>query len=329
MSTPYRWGLRPACAFAAAMLVVAHVLLTEPATPAAEPAPLAEKAHVSSTAGGVADIVFSTAKRYAVVFDSVHHVQRLYTEGEVVFRPRHPGSSARVLEVGARGVIILLRPQGETRYVTAGALLPGSPVFTLVGIVTLDRLRYRFKVVDQVVDPEPVVVSLDGSQALLEKQVLRIPAHAEGRQEPKQREFTAGLFRKVTVTEVDPRTYELDKEALLPLLEDVADVVSGLRLKPDPMYFGLTSGLSLNVQSPFGDGVLDSTGFRVERSPMAESFGLQPGDIVVSLNGRPVNSPLNAYMMFQELFIKNRDLTHLRVVLLRDGALTTQSYRIR
>lgn len=61
---------------------------------------------------------------------------------------------------------------------------------------------------------------------------------------------------------------------------------------------------------------------------LRQRFGLQVGDTIVSLNGHPVNSLHSARRIFQNLFVKNRDLTELRLEIYRRGALLYKTYRI-
>ena len=65
------------------------------------------------------------------------------------------------------------------------------------------------------------------------------------------------------------------------------------------------------------------------RVKVAQTFGIEVGGTIISLNGHPVNSPLNAWWTFQELCIKNRVLKELRVGIVWGGELMTKTFRIR
>jgi len=62
---------------------------------------------------------------------------------------------------------------------------------------------------------------------------------------------------------------------------------------------------------------------------VAQFFGLQVGDTITMLNGHSVNSPLNAWWTFQEVFVRNPTLTVLRVDLIREGKRMTTTFQIR
>ncbi len=325
--------LRSVCLFPA-LLVLTVLMLADPGRGFAQ-APITSKTVEPPVAlwDGTADIIFPEPKRYAVVLLKARGIQRLYTNGDVLFHPHNAKRSLRLDRVDTGGILVRQNYDGQKRFFRPGPMAPDFPGVILVGTVALKQMQYRFKVVARVTNHEPVLLSVRNSQAVLEKEVLRLPARTilspMGKPTPRtvaRRTLDPKAFQKVHIQQVDKDTFEVDKETLMPVIEDIGRVISDLRINPATM--GVT-GTGLSMNSAVVDGILDHGGFRVTRLAVAEMFGLEVGDIIFSLNGRPVNSPLNAWWSFQELFIKNRDLKHVRVRMLRDGAVQTKTYRIR
>ncbi len=281
-----------------------------------------------------ADISLPMPKRYAVLQEELGKVRRLYTSGDVLIHPQNPTRSLMIQRVEAEVLVFRESQKGRQRSLRSGRPVPGFPGVTFVGTVMLKQLQYRFKVVDRVTDAEPVLVALTGSQAVLEKEVLRLPPHLLHRaskptpQRPTQPKLDGELFKQVRAKEVNDNTYEVDQDTLKPVIENVEQVLAELEPTLSPA-FSLQTGMRFNFTSRAGDGTLNRSGFTVTRLPVARTFGIEVGDTIISLNSRPVNSPRNAWWTFQELFINNRTLTKLHVNLIRAVRLMTKTYRIR
>jgi hypothetical protein len=131
---------------------------------------------------------------------------------------------------------------------------------------------------------------------------------------------------KVRVNQVDEDIFIVDGETLRPAIEEVGKTLS---LLVTTALSGLPRGMGLSISSAAGTGTLDSQGFTLTELKVAQPFGLQVGDTIVSLNGHRVNSRQSAWRIFQNLFVKDRDLTELRVEIHRRGARLYKTYRIR
>lgn len=284
-----------------------------------------------------ADIKFPSLKPFAVLQQEPGSVRRLCTDGDVLADPRNPNRSVVVQRVVSDGMVVRESSTGLERSLRPGDPVPGLPELIFVRTVMLDLLQYRFKEVERVTQSDAVLVSLLGSRAVLEKEMLRavsLPAppdpSTQGTPLPSAnaRRLDPELFAKVRVEEIDANAYALSAADLKPVIENVGQVFAGLEPMVAPALASLT-GTSFNMTSAVGDATLTRSGFTVTDLKVAQFFGIQVGDTITSLNGRPVDSPLNAWWTFQEIFVKNQNLTELRVDLIRGGKQSTKTYRIR
>ncbi len=178
-------------------------------------------------------------------------------------------------------------------------------------------------------------MSIAGSKAVLEKEVLHLPSDAleggssnTGPLVNQDREDLSDLAALLPVRKVDDDTYEVSEAFARPAIEQAGEMLSKATPRFAPFYSSATGGRS-DFRSMAGDGTFGQGGFTVTRMKVAQTFGLEVGDTILSLNGRPVNSPVGAWWTYQELFVKNRKLTDMRVELIREGKLRTKTFRIR
>ena len=326
--------LRSVCLFCAGP-VVAALLFADLAAAMRGPLHAKGQTPLFTVEAGTVEIRFPAPKRYAVVQDERNKIRRLYTTGDVLFHPQNPMRSVRIQRVDPGGMVCRESHTSRERSLRPGHPVPGFPGVTFVGTVMLTQLQYRFKMVDRITQADPVLVSLVGSHAIVEKEVLPLPPARLVRPAPtrpppqtNQRTLDPELFQQVRVKEMDEDTYELDEATLGPVIATVGQMLANLRTGITPTVSSET-GLGLNMITAVGDGILSRRGFTVTRIAVAQTFGIQVGDTIVSLNGRPVNSPLNAWRIFQELFTGNQSLTTLHVKLVRGESLLTKTYRIR
>ncbi len=296
-----------------------------------------------------AEVHLPAPRRYAIIVQEAGQVQRLYARANVVFHPRDPSRSWTVGQVNAGAVVLRDNRSQGSQMLEVGRSIPGSSGLTVAGTVVLERLQYRARVVDRLVDPAPVLVAVAGSRAIVEVEIPRaaltalqplasgqdtpsseVTAGSKGSASPaaKRRKLDPELFAEIPVEEVEPNTYEVDAEDVQAAIDNVGQVLADFQAMIVPT-FSLQHGLRLNVKSAVVDGTLSQSGFTVKRIGVAQSFGIQVGDTITSLNGHPVNSPRHAWWTYQEIFIRNRSLTKVRVKIIRDGALLTKTDRIR
>lgn len=284
------------------------------------------------------DITLREPRRYAVVAEAPRRVRRLYTTGDVLIDPRNPQQQVVIERIDADGVVVLAHPAARPARVSVGRPIPGAPGRTLAGIVALTHLRYRLKVVDRVVHTEPVLVSLTGSAAVLEREVQGTvkahgqakPAVARGAAKPRRSvpALEPELVTRMPVKQVDESTFVLDADSVEPVLDTVRRLVPA-KASAVMAAFPQQGDVSIDMTSPLLDGTLSQRGFTVTNTKVAQAFGLEAGDTVLSLNGRAVNSPLNAWWAFQEMLIKQRNVSTLRVVIERGGTRVLNEYQIK
>ena len=257
---------------------------------------------------GNAMFTFPTPRRFAVVQQAAGKIRRIYTDGNVLGHDKASGHSVLVERVSAEGMVVRDTRTGREHLVRPGQPVPASPGTTFVGTVLLTQVEYRLREVDHVIKEEPVLIMLADTVAILEQQV---PPRGS----------------KVRVNQVDEETFIVDGATWWRAIEEVGRTISPemLRLRETLSV----SGMGVEISSDAGTATLDSGGFTVTSLKVDPRFGVQVGDTIVSLNGHRVNSPLNAWGIFQDLFTKNRDLTELRVGIHRRGTRLNKTYRIR
>ncbi len=218
-----------------------------------------------------------------------------------------------------------------------GLLFTGG---VLVGTVLLTQVEYRFREVDHVTEEEPVLIMPADTAAILEQQVPRGSSAPSSPPRSSLRPRTSASQRatppiqsqptvvsKVRVNQVDEDNSIVDGETLLLAIEEAEEILS-LMMPQISAALSRLPGMGLSISSAAGTATLDYRGFTVTDLRLRQRFGLQVGDTIVSLNRHPVNSLQSAMRIFHDLFVKNRDLTELRLEIYRRGTLLYKTYRI-
>lgn len=283
------------------------------------------------------EITLAAMTRYAVVLHEPGRVRTLHTRNDLLFDPRDPMRSFTILQVDVKTVTLREKRNGRTFLWQSGSSPEGLHGLTLAGTAMLNTLRYRYKTVERVTQTEPVLVALEGSVAVLEKEVLRQtggPAQGAPTREGSRPSAEIALTPSPTLSallhakEIDADTYEMEGAALRPALENLGQALSDLKVMVSPTL-SAQSGLGFNVSSQVADGKLNDSGFTVTNSRAAQFFGIQVGDIVLRINDNPVTSPLNAWWAYQEFVARNPTQSDVRVDIRREGSLMTKTFRIR
>lgn len=289
----------------------------------------------SDDAGAVVNLRTST--RYAIVIHEPNKVRTLHARDDILFDPRDPIRSFTVLQVDAVTVTLRENRTGRTQVWQSGASLEGLQGLVLAGTVMVNQLRYQYRMVERVVTAEPVLLSVEGSTASLEKEVLRKGAPPTSVSSPpgvalppphNSRALSPTLARLTRVKVVDAETYEIEGVDLRSVLGNVGQVVSDLKLMISPTL-SATTGAGFYVSSEVADGILSLKGFTVTNSKVAQIFGIEVGDTILRVNSSPVTSPLNAWWAYQEVIIKNPTQSEMRVDIRRDRSLVTKTFRIK
>src|SRR5437867_6351501 len=122
--------------------------------------------------------------RYAIVLHEPIKLRTIHTRNDILFDPRDPIRSFTVLQVEAMTVTLRENHTGRTHVWRSGASLEGLQGLVLTGTVMVKQLHYQYRTVERVVQAEPVLLSVEGFVAILEKEVLRKGAPATSAPSP-------------------------------------------------------------------------------------------------------------------------------------------------
>jgi len=285
------------------------------------------------------EIRFPAPVRYAVILREPGTVRTLSTRGDVLFHPNDPSRSWTVERVEAEVLFLREGPRGRPKPLRPGTPIPGVPGLRFTGTVLLDQVHYRYKAVERVAHPEPVLVALEGTRATLEVEVLR-PAPPAGGGAPRtavprgpepvspaRARLDAEVLGKVRVREVAPGLYDVNAADAQAALEDTGRVLGEVWPAVQPTL-SLQAGLQYRITSAASDGVLTAQGFTVTAPKLAERFGIQAGDTILRVNGQPVDGFASLYGIYRTVQ-GDPALRTVQVELLRQGTRLTKTYRIR
>jgi hypothetical protein len=227
----------------------------------------------------------------------------------------------------------------------SGEPIPGHPELRFVGSVLVDRLQYRSKFAELASPPAPVLLDVQNTTALLEIEIAQSAAQPDASssnsQSPRSKDtfqhsptqtgpalLNPSMFDRVQVNELDSTTYELQATSALALIEHVGQTMAALSPLVTSAYTSQT-GMGSHFSTSVADVNLSHVGFQVTNLKIAQTFGVQVGDLITRINGNPVNSPLNAWWTFQEILVRNPLLSDITIELWRGGKHMIKTYRIR
>jgi hypothetical protein len=322
------------------MLVCAAMVVAGiPTVPFATGAPPAESLPSLPPSAGRGEIRFPAPVRYAIIRQEPGEVRTLYARGDIIFHPQDPLRSWTVERVEAGGAVLRQGPRGRPLALPAGSPLPGFPGWVVTGTVLLEELHYRYRVVDRIRHPDPVLIALEGPRAILEVESLAsalsataVPQEAilppAPEASPRMRATLDGnLLEKVRVRELAPGLYEVPAADAQAALENAGRVLADLAPSVLPSL-SFQTGLEYRITSAAGDGVLSRQGFTVTAPKLAERAGIQVGDTIMSVNRQPVDGFASLYRIYREVR-SNPASTTVQVELDRRGTRVTKTYRIR
>jgi membrane-associated protease RseP (regulator of RpoE activity) len=262
----------------------------------------------------------------------------LVAPGELLFHPQERTRAWTVERVAAETVVLREGPRGRGETLRVGDPLPGFPGWRITGTVLLQELHYRYRVVDRLAHPDPVLVALEGTRATLEVETLRAPAvggelfvegaasPARDAAPPARATLNEDLLAQVRVREMSPGRYEVPAADVEAVLENAGRVLADLWPSVQPSL-SLQTGLEYRITSAAGDGVLSGQGFTVTAPKLAERAGLQTGDTILRVNGQPVDGFASLYGIFRAVR-QDPALRTVQVELVRGGTRLTKTYRI-
>lgn len=288
-----------------------------------------------------AEIRFPAPVRYAVVLREPGKARLLFTRGDVLFHPAEPSRSWTVERVEAQVLVVREGPRGRPLFLAPGSPIPGFPGHRFTDTVLLDHVRYRYKAVDRLSRPDPVLVALEGSRATLEVEVVRSsrpsPAAPPGGPNASAAPsapwpsppapLDAAVLAKVRVREVAPGLYDVNAGDVQAALEDTGRVLAEVWPAVQPTL-SMQAGLQYRITSAASDGVLTPQGFTVTAPKLAERFGIQTGDTILRVNGQAVDGFASLYGIYRKVQ-GDPALSTVQVELDRGGTRLTKLYRIR
>jgi hypothetical protein len=285
-------------------------------------------------------VTFESPRRFAVVVESPTQHQRLYGVGDILPAGKGDSGEYQVMQI-EEGRLQLGDPKThKTIWVAVGGAVPGKSGRRVAGMPVLRAIEYRYAATGGSLDAEPRVVELREGHASLEVDVPEMasapPASGPaGRPtllpplesvEARQR-LKRTLLGRVRVTPTGDESYEINAADLNAALERGVQLAAEAWPKVWPNASS-RHGISLHVESPIADGTLGPRGFRVTSPNLAERGGVQVGDVIVGVNGQPVNSFADVYRVYSQMQ-RDPSLSVIQLDLERQGRHLTKTYRIR
>jgi hypothetical protein len=279
---------------------------------------------IASLQESSAEVVLREPMRYAIIQRAPHNDRLLRTRGDSVLR-RDPMAFVKIERVEPQALLYRARPGGPLLRLRAGTEIPGLPGFVFAETVLLEYLSYRYRPVERIVNPDPVLVSLEGSTAVLEVETRPDIADDGGHDGATQAD--EALLSRLRVRETGPTQYELHRGELRVILDNAGQVLGHLKPLVLPIL-SMRTGLQFRIRCAASDGVLGAQGFSVTSAKLARRIGIQTGDLILSLNGRPVEGFRSLSEIYQDL---KRDpaVSRIDLELERDGRRLVQTYWLR
>jgi len=259
----------------------------------------------------------------------------LLAPGEVLGDPAGPVRTVKIDQVGRE--VVVRSEDGKRQSVRCGSAIPGAAGFVLVETVTVARIEYQYRTVERVSQAEPVLAALRGETAVLDVQVpLRVavappppppaPAPAPVALKTETR-LASAVLKRVRMREGAPEQYEMPRGDMHRVLANAAAVLAELQPFVRPS-FSLAAGVEYKINSEATDGRLSANGFTVYNPKLASRAGIEIGDRILEVNGRPVDGLASLYRIYQELRA-NPTVERIQVGLERTGKLITKTLRVR
>lgn len=288
---------------------------------------------------GSAEVRFPTPSRHAIVVRQPGPVRALYGGGDTIVHPQEPGRALTVVRVEPNHLMVREGASGRPQVLRTGDAAPGFPGRIFSGTVLIDAVHYRYRRVERVVHVDPVLVTLEGSRAVLEVEVARragstplilsegTDGSSAGPSLPKRTTLDATLLTQARVRELASDRYEVQAADVQAVLENAGRVLAELGPGVLPTY-STTGGVQYRITSAASDGVLGRQGFTVTAPKLAERAGIEVGDTILSVNGVPVDGFGSLYQIYQQVR-RNRATATVQVELERRGNRLTKTYRVR
>lgn len=348
-------GRRRAFRLSLTTALLATVLLswTDPAAAASQtktsaaqskaPVTPVSRAPIAATApdpSPTAEVTFATPQRFAIVSEPRASTRRLYTSGDFLPDPKAAGQGFIVDELHTDGLQIRDTRGPKSFRVEVGGVIPGSGGRRLEGTVLLDGVEYRYVTAGNTVDPEPRLLQIRERRGHLEVDITGpqivavavpsappIPPPATDRSLQLERRLDKAILDKVRVKPAGPDTYEINAADAQMAFDHGGRILAEAMATIRPML-SLDQGMNFSVKSAVADGVLGPRGFRVVSPNMAERAGIEAGDVVLAINGQPINGFPDLFRLYQQVK-RDSSISVVELHLQRQGQLMTKTYRLR
>lgn len=256
----------------------------------------------------------------------------LHATGEAVFHPDQPSNTVITVVVDSVTSDRLTLRHTATdvrRVVKKGQGLPGLGGLIFVRAVVIEELEYRYRTIDGTPKPDPSVIALEGSRAVVE---VEFPRRQAASNDPRSDYRAQGDFSPVRdpietlsmipVERVGPTIYKVREGYWLAIQWATSQIPTTVR----PSFF-LEGGPGVSIASEVAEGALNARGFVVTDPRLVGRLGLEAGDIIRRVNGQAIDSMAGP----QQLMSKARGTrpSTVAVEVERRGQPLTLTYRLR
>ena len=287
-----------------------------------------------------AEVAFDEPRRFAVLLEPSTKLQRIYGAGDILPDAKGPGGEYQIQQIEKGRLQLSRLRDGRAVWIAVGGVIPGRAGWRVIGTPGLRMVEYRYVPTGGPLDVEPRVVELGDDRARLEVDipltVSRSPAIGAAVRAIRMptpppaeagRTFENTLLGRVRVKPTADGGYEINAADVNAARESGVQLLAEAwpKVWPSGSFRG---GLGLDVQSPIADGTLGPRGFRVTSPNLAERGGVKVGDLIVGVNGQPVNGFADVYRVYRQLQ-RDRTLSLIQLDLVRQGQHLTKTYRIR
>ena len=142
--------------------------------------------------------------------------------------------------------------------------------------------------------------------------------------------INAALFEKIEAEETGDNVWSVDSDSAKEALSNAERSLVSVIKEVEPRFrFG--EGPSLRFNSELGIAELNRDGFLIQNLAVAsivERVGLQQGDLIKRLNGRPVNSLYSVYKAYMDVKA-NLGVKLVRLDIVRDGNNKVLIYKMK
>jgi hypothetical protein len=303
--------------------------------PVADASPRAHKG-VARFGSSSAEVVLREPLRYAIVRHTPDGRRLLRARGDSILH-RDEMTFVKIEGVEPDALTYRVAGSGPVRRLRAGTEIPGLPGLVFQDTVLLEHISYRYRCVDRVSHPDPVLLALDAPLATVEVEVARpaAPETATATARAGVRATVAagggaeeeGVLSRMQVEQLAPEEYVLHRGEFRVILDNAGQILRHLRPLVLPIV-SMQGGLRFLIRSPATDGALGREGFSVASAKLTRRVGIETGDRIVGVNGRAVEGLRSLSQIYQELK-RDAAVDRIDLELERDGRRLVNTYWLR